>query len=173
MARTDRIRSYRERTLDLAALIAALASARADDEKLERLAERQDAQLADLLHDFAFLGRKLIELTEREGLGAASRAKKKSLFCSREGPDEGDDDIAMLSIWDAFGRIIHSDTLVVKRGHVPQPDGNPHPIASAWGFNVTSDRDRPGTHHFVFIEFLLAEYLLFDDALQRDLARVE
>ena len=64
--RLEAIKRYREQALDRAAVIAALALARVEEYELGELADRQDAQLAELLHDFAFRLRKLAELAKRE-----------------------------------------------------------------------------------------------------------
>jgi len=46
--------------------VAALSGARPDDPALEEFKDREAAQLTDVLHEFAFGARKLLELVERE-----------------------------------------------------------------------------------------------------------
>jgi hypothetical protein len=167
ISRIESIKRYRNKALDTAALIAALSTARALQPAYDVLSERQDEQLHDLIHDFAFSARKLVELVNREQLSSAPYTTRTTLFCSKEGDPDDPLGITMFSLRDVFGRIIHSDAFKVERGHVPQPDGNPAPEKTAWGFYVRSDRDAEGQSHFIFIEFLLDEFLTFDRELTR------
>jgi hypothetical protein len=169
VTRIPSIEHYLERALDKASLIAALATARSDEPSAtERLAERQDAQLGEILHEFAFVGRKLIELAEREKLPAAKYALDPTVACAREGSSD-DFPLVTMSLRDIFGRLIHSDRFKVDRAQVPAPDGNLTSGKAAWAFSVASDRDKHGAGTFVFIEFLLGEFLAFEEQLRRDL----
>src|SRR5689334_3422389 len=110
MNRIASIRRYREQILNSASLMAAIASARLEAHSVLRdLASRQDEQLADLLHDFAFRARKLIELAECEGLPVRSLADRQSIAGSREGSGstsaDEDHGISLYSLWFVLGRI--------------------------------------------------------------------
>lgn len=173
MSRLPVIVRYRERALDQAAIVSALALARMDEPgELAELTGRQDAQLVDLLHDFAFTGRKLIEATKRDAMGCAEYATRTTLFCGKESEEENWD-IKMFSLLEVFGRMIHSDHLSIARAHVPTASGAPAPGASAWAFRVSSDRDRAGEWNFVYIEFLITEFLKFDELLRHDIRLAE
>jgi len=171
MSRIPTMQHYLERALENASLVAALSSARSDlPSDLTKFAERQNVQLQDTLHDFAFNGRKLIEAAEREHLPSAAFATRKALACSREDDTEEYDE-ELLSLKDIFGRIIHSDRFSIDRSQVPAADGNLSSGESAWAFSVASDWDKKGSAIFVFIEFLLAEFLKFEEKLRRDIYR--
>lgn len=170
MSRRVLLERYRNQALDRAAVIAALSLVRIDEYGLGALAERQDAQLEELLHDFAFRARKLIELTKRECLPSHNRAWLESIACSPVGTD-AEEDLAGLSLWDVLNRVVHSDTFRIDRSKVPDVHGDFSLGSAAWGFEVTSERDRAGQRNFVFVEFFLKEFLAFDEALGRDLRR--
>ncbi len=172
MSRIPRIERYREKTLDLVSLVAALSTARVDEpSSLSELAQRQDAQLQDLLHDLAFNGRKLLELVAREDLQSIKATDRTSVFCAEERDADAAEDwpLKMMSLRQICGRIIHSDHLSIERAHVPTPDGNLAKGESAWAFRVSSDRDPEGTTIFVYLEFFLTEWMEFDQQLSRDL----
>lgn len=171
MSRIARIERYREKTLDLAALVAALSTARSDEQSnLSELDQRQDAQLHDLIHDFAFNARKVIELVGREGLDSVKYAERTSVFCGEENDADPEDwPIKMLSLRQVCGRIIHSDHLSIERAHIPSQDGDLSKGRAAWAFRVASDRDPPGTSIFVYLEFLLSDMMVFDEHLSGDL----
>jgi hypothetical protein len=177
MDRLASVRRYREQALNAAALIAALATARLDGPtRLRDLADRQDDQLADLLHDFAYKARKAIELAIRAGAPIREVAEANSIMGipQHESKDkaEDDDELGMYSLLFVLGRIIHSDHFTVERGQVPLNVGETviHHEAP-WGFIVRSDRDAPTASHFIFIEFLMERFLALDDHLQSYLKR--
>ena len=167
--RIEPIRRYREQALDRAAVVAALALARVDEHELGALADRQDAQLAELLHDFTFRLRKLIELVSREKLPSSQLAHRQTVVCSPEGSNSPELEIAMMSLNDVCGRVIHSDKFAVKRAHIPNADGDLTTGQAAWGFQVASDRDKGGRSNFIFIEFFLKDFLTFAEQLDHDL----
>jgi hypothetical protein len=169
--RIEAIRRYREQSLDRAAVIAALALARVDEYELGALADRQDAQLAELVHDFAFRLRKLIELAKREMLSSCELAYRETVPCSPEGGDTHDFKLTMMSLADVCGRVIHSDLFAVRRSQIPTVQGELTDGRAAWGFQVASDRDKGGRSHFIFIEFFLKDFLAFDELLANDLRR--
>lgn len=174
MSRIASIERYREKTLDLAALVAALSTARLDEVgKLGELAERKDAQLHDLIHDLAFNARKLIELVGRENLASVKYSDRTAIFCGQEDDSAPEDwPIVMMSLRQVCGRIIHSDQFTIERAQIPSQDGNLSPGEASWAFRVSSDRDPPGTTLFVYLEFLLSELIVFDEHLSRDLQLV-
>ena len=171
MSRVRSINHYLERCYDTASLLAALSSARTDHPSaLSLFSERQDEQIIELLHEFAFYGRKLFELVKREGWASAEHAHRPSSAAHVELAD-GDLADTELSVWDIFGRLIHSDRVTIDRSPTPAPDGNETIGESAWAFNVVSDKDKKGSSTLVFLEFLLGEFLDFDRAVRRDLKR--
>jgi len=172
MDRIARIVRYREQMLDRAAIIAALSSARHDAPELDELTERQDAQLHELVHEFAFGARKLVELVGRAGFPSGAYSAKRTVTCTQAGPGDDDMDLALLSLREVFGRIIHSDVFEIRRAHVPQSDGPPSVKPTAWGFDVASDKDAAGVTLFVFLEFALTEFLTFNRLLGEDIDRV-
>ena len=81
-------------------------------------------------------------------------------------------DLAMYSIKFILDRIIHSHDLVIERARVPSDVGGTTIYQeAAWGFAVRSDRDKPGVDHFLFIEFLLDDYLSFAEDVTTYLER--
>ncbi len=173
MTRLASIVRYREKAMDKAALVSALSHARLDEPSaLAEFASRQDAQLIDLLHDWAFVSRKLIEATGREQMRCHAYAKRTTVFCGAEN-EHDDSGIVWFSLIDLFGRMIHSDHLSIDRARVPTQDGSHARGESAWAFRVASDRDKPGHVNFVYLEFLLSEFLTFDEQLRHDLRLAE
>src|SRR6476469_4575410 len=115
MSRVRSINHYLERCYDTASLLAALSSARTDHPStLSLFSERQDEQIVELLHEFAFNGRKLFELVKREGWASAKHVHRPSNAAHMELAD-GDLADTKLSIWDVFGRLIHSDRVTIDR----------------------------------------------------------
>lgn len=171
MSRIASIERYREKTLDHAALVASLSAARLDEfGKLGELVDRKDAQLVDRIHELAFNGRKLIELVDRERFSSIQYADRTSVFCGQEDKSDPEDwPIAMMSLRQVCGRIIHSDHFEVERTHVPDQEGNLSKGKASWAFRVASDREPPGTTIFVYLEFFLSELMVFDEHLARDL----
>lgn len=157
MSRVRSINHYLERCYDTASLLAALSSARTDHPSaLSLFSERQNEQIVELLHEFAFNGRKLFELGKREGWASAKHAHRPSIAAHVELRD-GDLTDAKLSVWDVFGRLIHSDRVTIDRSATPAPDGNETIGESAWAFNVVSDKDKNDSSVLVFLEYLLGE----------------
>ena len=145
-----------------------LRRARTIQARCPLFSERQDEQMVELLHEFAFNGRKLFELVKREGWASAKHAHRPSTAAHVELAD-GELADTKLSAWDVFGRLIHSDRVTIDRSATPAPDGNETIGESAWAFNVVSDKDKNGSSTFVFLEFLLGEFLDFDRDVRRDL----
>lgn len=169
MSRDQSISHYLERCYDKASLIAALSTARTDlPSALSLFTERQDQQLVELLHEFAFYGRKLLELVKREQWESSKYARRLLAAAHRE-DTEGEVTEAEMSLWDIFGRLIHSDKVSIDRSVVPAADGNETVGEAAWAFNVTSDKDKDGSSTFVFLEFLLVEFLELEQRIRRDL----
>ena len=125
------------------------------------------------MHDFAFRLRKLIELVSREKLPSKERALSQAVVCSPEGNEADAFDVESMSLNDICGRVIHSDVFEVRRARIPNADGTLNGGKAAWGFAVASDRDRNGSSRFVFIEFLLKEFVAFERDLGRDLRGYE
>jgi hypothetical protein len=169
MSRNPQIEHYLERALDNTAIVAALSSARADSTpELEQLAERQDTALYDLIHEFAFNARKVIELVEREGLPSAAIVREGQVGCLRADEGSEPDTECEISLKQIVNLIIHSDEFEIDRDHVPVPEGNESRTTAAWGFIVRSNPPR-GKRHFVWIAFMLAEFLRFEQHLRKDL----
>ena len=169
MKRVRSINHYLERCYDTASLLAALSSAHTDHPSaLSLFSERQDEQIIELLHEFAFYGRKLFELVKREGWSSAKHVHRVSAAAHVEIADGDVEDVDM-SLWDVFGRLIHSDRVTIERSATPTADGNETIGESAWAFNVVSDKDKKGSSTLVFLEFLLGEFLEFERDLRRDL----
>lgn len=168
--RVEAIKRYREQALDRAAVIAALALSRIDEYELEQLVDRQDAQLAELLHDFAFRLRKMMELAKREQFQSFALATRSTVVCFPDNDDLQSLGLTTMSLMDICGRIIHSDFFDIRRHQIPDKNGNLTSGRAAWGFAVASDRDKVHPH-FVFVEFFLQEFLAFERELARDLIR--
>lgn len=175
MDRTASIERYRQQALNAASLITAIASARVDARsRLTELSDRQDDQLLDLLHEFAFRARKLIELADRAGIPVLQVAKERSLPATTTDPRRASEEVEGLvldSVWFVINKIIHSDSLKIQRSDV-QLDGDYADISHRlpWGFEVSSDLDGPGASHFIFIEFLLEAFLHIDELIRRHLS---
>lgn len=164
---------YREQTLDDAALIAALATMHVEgDSKLRDLSTRQDDQLRDLLHDFAYKARKMFELAERAEIPLRAELTRKSIpgHVDPEPPDPSP--LETYSLDFVLGRIIHSDVFRIERGLVPVVVGETVFSREApWAFTVSSDRDQSGTTHFIFVEFLVQRFLEIDEHLEQSITR--
>jgi hypothetical protein len=112
----------------------------APEEAKSRLIDRQRGQLEDLIHDFAFAGRKAAELAARENFPSAQVAREKSLPCSRQiGADWPEE---MFSLVEVFGRIIHSDRFSLDRSNPYEPESDRLLGDAFWAFSVASDRDQ-------------------------------
>jgi hypothetical protein len=186
MSRVPTIENYLERSADRAALVASLAMARehpfgflkyATDEQRAGLVVRQRRLLEDVLHDFAFTGRKLIELIRRDGFECVSKARESAIPCFRQeqrdsrgdaAPENDADDEEMMSLETVFGRIIHSDTFLIEASE-PLPTEGPQTGPSLWAFIVATDRDQHAGPLLVFVELLIAEFLGFHEAVRREL----
>ena len=163
---------------DAAALLAALTRYRVTDrEAMHALTTRQEYQLLDLLHTFAYNARRSIELADEYDGGLRDRAANFSLPGIGESEIQlgiGEDAVPLTdqSLWWVLGRIIHSrelrvhaleDAEVGNRGRVSMYQT---PVA----FSVRSDHDKPGIVHFAKIERLLEAFLLltgrFENALK-------
>ena len=167
---------YREQALNAASLVAALSnSTSASVQGLSTLSPRQDQQLSENLHDLAFKGRKYIETASRLLPSfVADRFDRDNIAGYRERADtesHGDaaqalDGLTSYSMRFLFGRIIHSEDLRIHRSNAPLIDSRYLiPAGVAWGFVVRSDRDREGEGHFVYIEFLLKEFVEADEVI--------
>ena len=99
--------------------MAALSGARPDDPALEEFKDREDARLTDVLHEFAFGARKLLEVVEREQYPSSSYPRMTTVVSSREGAGVDTFDMPMLSLWEVLGRIIHSDRFDVRAAASP------------------------------------------------------
>lgn len=182
MSRVPSISHYLERAADAAALVAAISMARehpdgflhhAPEAARDELVARQRRLLEDCLHDFAFTGRKLIELVRRERLPSAPLARAPSILCYRMrevtpslSNDAGD---LELSLEDVFGRIIHSDDFIIDRSAIDAevPDRQASP--AFWAFEVASDRDKAAGPMLVFVELMLVSYLNFESRVRAEL----
>lgn len=168
LAWIEQAERLRSKCLELAATIASLALARLSEHDLGALAVRQDEQLRDAIHDFAFRARKLIEIAKRAKCVGIDSVDLPSIVASSVdelSPRPG----RPLSLVDVLGRIIHSDAFDVLRDRLPRESGECTAGSSGWAFVVASDRDRGNAGHLVFVEFFLRGYLEFDQALEHDL----
>jgi hypothetical protein len=176
MNATSNIRRLREQALNSAALITAISSSRLEaDSPLRKLSVRQDEQLTELLHDFAFRARRLIELAKREGI-PVNEAVERNSVAGVPGTDSPSEPVEselmrMYSVWFILNRVIHSDDFEVERAEVPLDSDQTIRHELPWGFRVRSDRDERGIHHFIFIEFLLNEFLAVDRMIESYLDR--
>jgi hypothetical protein len=177
MSTIANIRRLREQALNSAALITAISSSRLEaNSPLRKLFARQDEQLTELLHDFSFRARRLIELAKRERIPVSEAAERKSVpgvpgtgLASEPVESEL---MRMYSVWFILNRIIHSDDFEVERADVPLESDQTISHELPWGFRVRSDRDECGIHHFIFIEFLLNEFLSVDRVIEVHLERL-
>lgn len=172
MDRIASIRRYREDALNATALMAAIASARFDQRgRLFSLSGRLDEQLEELLHDFAFRARKLIELSEAERFPIKAIAEARIVpgmrhdeLASAQGAE---DDLPLYSLWYIMNRVIHSENFEVERTEV-QLDGGHYDIFHElpWGFWVGSDKDGENIRHFIWLDFFLEQWLAIDEAIE-------
>ena len=170
---------YREKALNAAALLAGLSTSRLEDSsRLHDLAERQDDLIGELLHDFAFSARKYLEQFGRAHAPVRAMAEMDSVACIKNlvaEPAEADTgDFTTRSVFFLLGRVIHSESLEVERAStwVPRTDP-PVFMEHAWGFRVRSDHDvRDGTLYFVYIEFLIEQFISIDEHFVSQRARL-
>ena len=95
-----------------------------------------------------------------------------TVVCFPDNDDIESLELSTMSLWDVCGRIIHSDFFDIRRSQIPSKDGVMTGGRAAWAFSVASDRDKAHPN-FVFLEFLLKDFLAFHAALARDLRRSE
>jgi len=170
LERVTNIIKYREQAFGAAALIAAIIAARYEPTSaLVVFRERQDDLLHDLLHDFAFKSRKLIELATAEAIPAKNWASQGMIigFRSRK-TDSLIEKCEHYSLWFILGRVIHSDSLEIMRTPVQiNPDTPEITHQLPWAFTVSSDFDKDEQkEHFVFIDELLKCFITLDKQLQ-------
>lgn len=157
--------------LESAALIAAISRARfTDREPLYALLYRCELHLIDLLHDFAYNGRRAIELAEEYEVGIIDHAKGVKL------PGFGETHVQLeimeesrpladQSVWWVLGRIIHSRSLTIHYFEDPE-------VGTEWArapniteyrtpiaFAVRSDYDGLDERHYAKVESLVAGFL--------------
>jgi len=172
-ARMTRIRKYREEAFSTAALIAAIIAARYEDNSpLVALRQRQDDHLHDLLHDFAFKSRKLIELASAQGIPAIDWANAQKIIGFQiRSTDSLIQKFEHYSLWFVLGRLIHSDNLRIVRSPVQLSSDQiqiTHELP--WALVVRSDYDiNAQKQHFVFIDELLKSFITLVDQLDQNL----
>jgi hypothetical protein len=146
-----RLSRYMEKALDLSSVIVAIAKSRVDpDSLLSTLAERRNSQLVDYLHEFAYAGRKALEAAW--GVGFPRDSSQAKRIVGHELPSNEPRDYNLEFV---LNRIIHSSSLVVDQVALEFPSNDETP----WGFIVRSDRDGHDEAHFVFVEFLIEDFL--------------
>jgi hypothetical protein len=167
------ITKYRERALDAAALIAALTTSGTESRPLlAALVKRQDDQLHDLLHDFAYNARKVFDRARTARLSLDADKPTVLAFTRGEGSGAG---ITQYSFRWVLGRIVHSEDLTIERSLESEARSlGPLIEVSAelgWGFVIQSDLDvRRNTRHFIFLEQFLGVFMALDRQLEIQLA---
>lgn len=175
-----RLRKYRDRAFDSAALIAAVAVARFPDASLLcAFRPRHDDLLGDLLHEFAFNARKAIELASLSDRDLRSLVGKDQIFGLTSDTVAGRGSFiraaARYSLWFVLGRLIHSEDLSIVRAHVSVDDENEqltHELP--WMFTIQSDLDaRDDRRHHIWVDELLEQYLSADKRIVDVLGSIE
>lgn len=170
-SRLAALKLNRDRALDGAALLGALAASHvpeASDQQLIR--ERLHAQIVAHLHDFAFASRRYIEQASRLGVDMRAMAEKKGVFAIRAigGEEVDEQELYKPFLW-VVGRIIHSDTLEIEDRQTVAPETDKSDVASLpWGFHVRSDRDDENETWFIFLEFFIDRFLQIDRNFESD-----
>jgi hypothetical protein len=159
---------------DAAALLVALVRFKVTDrEPLYVLTTRQQYQLVDLLHNFAYNARRAIELADEYEPGVRARAEFVRLVGFEETHVDlgiGQDALPLTdkSLWWVLGRIIHSRELRVHskedvdvgyRGRITMYQT---PIV----FSVRSDHDRSDVQHYARLERLLEAFLALTESFE-------
>jgi hypothetical protein len=167
------IRTYRKQAFSAAALIAVIIAARNEPTSaLVVFRKRQDDLLHDLLHDFAFKSRKLIELATADAIPAKSWASQGTIMGFRSSTtDSLIEKFKHYSLWFILNRVIHSDSLLIIRAPVQiNPDHQEITHRLPWAFQVRSDFDSDDKkQHLVFIDELLKCFITFDKQLREHL----
>ncbi len=162
---------------DAAATLAALVRFRVTDRELTyTLRFRQQYQLVDLLHTFAYNARRAIEIADDYKAGVQQHAESITLV----GFDEthvnlgiGDDaqPLTDKSLWWVLNRIVHSRELLVHEredaevGHRGRIKMYQTPVV----FSVRSDFDRGDVQHFVRFERLIEAFLALTEKFEEAL----
>lgn len=162
---------YHERVLDACAVILAISRSQISDKELfiyHMLRNRQIVQLTDLIHDFSYNARKVIELTEAtipQIVEISKTVKVHSDITSLEIDDVNREQVTLTNeplLW-TLNRIIHarellieeaSETIVVHH-RTGRLRSNYRPIA----ISFRSDRDPAESKHYVHIESLVKTYI--------------
>jgi len=161
---------YHERVLDACAVILAISRSQISDREFiyHMLRDRQIVQLTDLIHDFSYNARKVIELTEAvipQIMEISKTVKIHRDITSLEIDDVIGEQVVLTNeplLW-TLNRIIHARELLIEEASetivVNQRTGrlrsNYRPIA----ISFRSDRDPIDKKHFVHIESLVTAYL--------------
>jgi hypothetical protein len=161
---------YHERVLDASALILAISRSQiADWEFIYPLVrDRQIIQLTDLIHDFSYNARKVIELTEASIPQIMDIAKEQTVHrdvttLEIDDPFMNQIELTTRPLWWILCKIVHSRELIVLESSeikiLSQRTGkhrfNYRPIA-IW---FRADRDEEDQKHYVHIESLITVYL--------------
>lgn len=122
-------------------------------------------EVIDLLHEYCFILRKLIERAD-----CVSQAKelyphqgKKSISINKDGPDELKIVLCQKNLWWILGRVIHSKSVVVLGGDTEQhqvySDGKIRSYSDGYCYvSVESDFDS-GVQHILHIPSLVHIFL--------------
>jgi hypothetical protein len=181
---TSALVRLREQALNAAAIVAAMATSTSESVKgFGVLSSRQDEQLTEFLHDFAFKARRYLDAAAKLIPLIAPRLTQRSIAGYPESEDESASEssdvldisveLTTYSLRFLFGRIIHSEDLRIHRSGPPMIQSRyTVPAGMPWGFTVRSDKDEGGPSHFVFIEFLLDAFLDVDEVIGPLLGRL-
>ena len=161
---------YHERVLDACAVILAISRSQISDREFiyHILRDRQIVQLTDLIHDFSYNARKVIELTEAtipQIVEISKTVKVHSDITTLEIDDIDREQVTLTNeplLW-TLNRIIHARELLIEEATetiiVHELTGrlrsNCRPIA----ISFRSDRDSAETKHYVHIESLVKAYI--------------
>lgn len=165
--------------MNAAATIAAISRCTMTDrEPLYPLVSRQELQLIDQLHGFAYNARRAIELADDYEKGILNHAKGINLpgFAETHATlrfDEEPEPLADRSLWWFLGRIVHSRELKIRPATRPQVGsiwaGAPNITVyqNAIALAVRSDYDEPDETHLAKIDELLQGFLALRTRLER------
>jgi hypothetical protein len=174
-------RHYEAAAEAAASVVALSRSTMTDREPLYSLNSRQRLQLVDLLHAFAYNGRRTIELADELEPGTVDLAKAMSVRPYEVHKVEleiGEDAQPLTdeSLWWVLGRIIHARELRIHYKEDAEvgtewaaaPDITMYWTAAA--FSVRSDYDGADDRHCVLIDDLVAAYVILKDRIGKAIA---
>jgi hypothetical protein len=123
------------------------------------------AEVIDVLHEYCFTLRKLIERTDKveQAKKLMPHAHATRVIVDEGGIDEKEVDLCQESLWWTLGRVMHSKSVMVLGGDrgnlIVYPDGKTREYSDGRCYvQVSSDLDKNGEEHLFHVPSLVRVY---------------